>query len=535
MLQNAWFQLDVRDDGLYIILYPPADGGQELSFFELNLYLIKNKIILKQAEKETLKQALEGPTQKKEVKLRESGVMPVDESIAVTMAADKMSAVARVYAPSAEGRPISDKEDFLARLDGAGLKFGINEEVVEDWFTDKRYCTDLYIADGSPAEESRDAFIEYTFNVGGEFRPTIDENDNIDFHRLNQINHVAEGEILAVLTPAYEGVNGKNVLGLDILPKKPVRLTLSPGSNTELSEDGNVLTATTAGHVEMLRGKINVNNIYTVKGNVDAGTGDIEYDGSVKIAGDVMAGYAVIATGDIYVDGVVEAAFLNAGGQIVLTKGMHGDAKGSLKAGGNIAARFIQACTVESGGDITSGSILHSKVTAKNSIVVSSKRGVISGGEFKAGTLISAVAVGSPAKTNTQLEIGPDSALLDQYLNLENILVEKRLAQRRDKQTFDIAKRRLDGADPLPPDKAQYLEAIQNQLATIETEINELTIRYNQLKDEVDKSDPGRIVVKGEVYEGTRIVISDVAYYVRNILSHCQFLVDGNEIKTIAL
>jgi len=535
MLQNAWFKLDTKEDGLYIILYPPSDGGAEVTFFELNLYLVRNKVILKQAAKDKLKQALESQTEKCEIQIRDEGILPVDESLTVNLSNDKMRAMVRFYSPSEDGKQVADKEDFLGRLSEAGVKFGIKEDVVEEWLKDRRYCTDILIAEGVLPEDSTDASIEYSFNAKKEFRPTVDENDNIDFHKLNLIDHVTEKDVLAVLTPAYEGKGGKNVLGLDIPARKPVRYTLNAGNNTELSEDGCVLTAATSGHVEMHQGKINVNNIYMIKGNVDAGTGDIEYNGSVKVSGDVLTGYAVNATGDIYVDGVVEAAYLNAGGQIVLTKGMHGDAKGSLKAGGNIAAKFIQACSVESGGDVTSGSILHSKVSAKNSIVVKSKRGVISGGEFKAGTLISAVAVGSPAMTNTQLEIGPDETLLEQYHNLESLLVEKRLAQRKARQTFDIAKRRLESASPLPPDKAQYLDAIQNQLTMADTEISELMIRYNQFKEELDKNDAGRIVVKGDVYEGTRIVISDMSYYVRSHISQCQFLIDGSEIKTIAL
>lgn len=535
MLQNAWFQLDVRDDGSYMVIYPPMEGGQGLTFFELNLYLIKNKIILKQAEKDLLKQALENLRETIEIRIKDERVPPVDESVAVSVADDKMKATARVYPPSNEGCRISGKEDFLARLVGAGVNFGYNESVIDGWLTDRGYCTDLPIAEGVPAEESRNAVIEYMFNADKEFRPVVDENDNIDFHHLNLIDHVSEGDVLAVLIPAYEGKNGINIQGLEIPSKKPVILTLNGGNNTELSEDGLRLTATVAGHVEMLHGKISVSNIYTVKGDVGAGTGDIDYDGSVKIAGDVLAGYSVRATGDIFVNGVVEAAHLTAGGQIVLTNGMHGDARGTLSAGGNITAKFIQACTIESGGDVVSGSILHSRVLAKNNIIVSSKKGVISGGEFKAGALISANIVGSPSKTNTQLEIGPDHALLEEYLSLEKVLVEKRLEQRKVRQTLDIAKRRLASDEPLPADKAQYLETAQDQLSMIETEINALMIRYGQMKETMENSSLGRIVIKGDVYEGTRIVISDVAYYVRNNASQCQFLKEGDEVKLFAL
>lgn len=535
MLQNAWFQLDIRDDGLYIWLYPPDAEGLALTFFELNLYLVKHRITLKQAEKETLRRELENLTERREVKLKDAGMLPVDESMSVTISEDKLEAVVRIYAASTEGEQIEGKEGFAQMLTDAGVRFGLREDAIDEWLGNRVYCTDILVAKGIPMEPGVDASITYMFDTEKTFRPEVDENDNIDFHHLNMISHVAEGDVLAVLSPAVDGKNGTTVQGLEIASKKPIRMTLNGGSNTALSEDGNVLTATVSGHVELQRGKVVVNNIYQVRGNVGVGTGDIEYDGSVRVTGDVLAGYSVTASGDILVDGVVEAAFLTAGGQIVLANGMHGDVKGALKAEGNITAKFIQACTVESGGDVTSGSILHSKVTAKNSIVVSSKRGVVNGGEYKAGTLISVVTAGSPSKTNTQLEIGADISVLENFRSLEKVLVDKRLEQRKARQTFDIAARRMEGMDPLPPDKAEYMDSLQNQLSMLEVEVGELMIRYNQIKEELEGNEQGRVIVKGDVYEGTRIVISDVSYYVRQNTAQCQFLLAEGEVKPFVL
>ena len=117
-----------------------------------------------------------------------------------------------------------------------------------------------------------------------------------------------------------------------------------------------------------------VSDILEVK-DVDSSTGDIDYEGSVKINGNVCANFSVRAKGDIEVSGVVEGAYLEAGGDIIITRGMNGMIKGTLKAGGNIVAKFIENAKVHADGYISTESILHSDVYAASEVLVSGRRG----------------------------------------------------------------------------------------------------------------------------------------------------------------
>ena len=249
-----------------------------------------------------------------------------------------------------------------------------------------------------------------------------------------------------------------------------------------------------------------------------------------------MAGYAVKATGDIIVNGVVEAASLTADGSIVLTNGIHGEGKGRLKAGGDIVAKFIQASTVTADGCVTSGSILNSKVTANDSILVLSQKGFVSGGELRAGALITAKVVGSAASgTNTLLEVGPHPADMKEYRDLEKLLVEKRIEQKKLYQASDLIKQKSDNGESLPPELSRLVNNVPFQISMVESEINQLLKRYYQIKAEVEKNDVGKITVESTVYEGTKIVISNVSYYIRDAIAECQFVREGSEIKAYAL
>ncbi len=120
--------------------------------------------------------------------------------------------------------------------------------------------------------------------------------------------------------------------------------------------------------------KIIVNNIYEVAGNVGSSTGDITFDGSIVVHGNVITGFRVEATEDIEVMGGVEGATILAGGMITLHSGIQGMGKSNIQCGGDLHTKFIEQADVACGGNIYSEAILHSKVSCKGEIIVDGKK-----------------------------------------------------------------------------------------------------------------------------------------------------------------
>jgi uncharacterized protein (DUF342 family) len=530
MSRNAFFQIINKNDGLYIAIEPPADGGAKLVFAEVRDYLERNGIA--DINMLALEDALEVQTGKKEARISKKTVPPLNEELTVVVTDNRMRAHARCYPPSEGGRQIS-KGDIMRKIAETGVKSGIKEDVIDEWLENRQYCADIPIAEGLPAGESRDASIEYTFSSSKEFKPTIDERGVIDFHHLNLIVHVEEGDVLAVLTPAVEGEPGRDVFG-DVVPvSKPVEMELKPVQNAVVSDDGCKLVSLINGHVEMVHGTIVLNNLYTIKGDVGTGTGDVEYDGSVKITGDVREGYAVKATGDIFVDGVVEAANLRAGGKIILTKGAHSG--GWLKAGGDIVSKFLEVCTVISGGSVTSGAILHSNVAASDSIIVDDQKGVIMGGELRARSLISAKAIGATSGAPTLVEVGADPSVMDEYHALKMIIAEKKEEQQKLQKASEHIQRKIQNREPLKPEQTELFKTLSHQISVLDIEVTQLLKRRAELKTEIESSNTGKVVIKGPVYDGTRIVISNMPFQVAGTIFYCQFLISGGEVKSYAI
>ena len=135
-----------------------------------------------------------------------------------------------------------------------------------------------------------------------------------------------------------------------------------------------------SGNVTLVSDEVFVSDCYEVPADVGPSTGDISYDGSINVKGNILTGYKVEASGDIYVNGAVEGATLIAGGKIVLNRGIQGMGKAMMKAEGDVISNFIESANVEAGGKIITDAIMHSNVTAKDSIEVNGRRGMVAGG-----------------------------------------------------------------------------------------------------------------------------------------------------------
>ena len=80
--------------------------------------------------------------------------------------------------------------------------------------------------------------------------------------------------------------------------------------------------------------------------------------------------------------------------------------KGVLKCGGNVISKFLENATVEAGGYVECGSIMHSNVVAGTEVHVSGKKAFISGGKVTATSKIETRILGSDMGTDTVVEIG---------------------------------------------------------------------------------------------------------------------------------
>ena len=529
MAKSAYVKLSVRPNGTFLTLYPPADGGRNLIIDEVEAYL--DKVILGGYEKVMVREELKKPLLAvRDVLVKNEQIPPVNETVIVYISGERLVARGRFYPPSEGGR-LLDKDDIVSEMVRAGVKYGVAEANIAEFIENRQYSDYVTLAEATKQVEGSDAEITFFFNTDLTQKPRVNEDGSVDFHHLDMISTVSAGDLLAELKPAVQGKPGIDVCGGLLRPVKVKQKILRVGKNIKLSEDGLKAYSEVNGHATVEGEQIFVSNMYEVPANVDTSTGDLEYEGHVLVHGNVLAGFSITAKGDIVVEGVVEGANLRAGGHIILKRGIQGMDRGVLHANGNVISRFIESATVEAGGYVSADAIMHSNVSAKGDITVDGKKGFITGGVIRSGSMVSAKTIGSSMGTSTNIEVGIEPAIITEYHELgkeqENIKDE----QEKNLQVLMALAKRIKLGEKLPPDKLlQFKKAneARDRMTKYEEEIVE---RMKVLKESIDNYEGGIVKVSSVAHPGVKLTISNAVYYVKNETSYCRFVKAEGDVK----
>lgn len=526
---NGYFRVVRAGGNCGIKLFPPTDGGEPISREELLEYLsIKNMTY----DVKALGQILMSITEPVVFPTATKFMFAEGEFVKVSVAPDNMSASVRLIPCYDGGKPMS-KQEFLREFSSRGICFGIDDKAVDEFLEKRPYCTSTVLVKGQPPVQGSDAKIEYYFNTDPRVKPTLKEDGSVDFFNLNTISHCQEGDLLAKLFPAVPGKAGKNVKGEIIKPRDVKFANLRYERNAVVNETKTELRAGVSGHVNLIEGKVFISNVFTVE-NVDNSVGNIDYDGSVVVNGNVCENFTVKAKGNITVKGVVEGAKIEAGGNLVIVRGINGMNKGIIKAEGNVVSKFIENANVTAGGYICSESIMHSTVVAGTDITVNGKRGFIAGGKATASNSVEAKVLGSNMGADTIIEVGIDAStkLRLQQLHKEVIEINKQLQMVR--PVIEGAKQKLKAGIKMSKDQLLQIQKLV-EINTTQSERLETCMAELEKYEGTDSETKGQVVVTGEVYPGTKICIGDVSTTVKTGVKYCRFIKEGGDVRMVAM
>lgn len=309
------------------------------------------------------------------------------------------------------------EEDVGFLIEKAKINFGLVEWQQSDWKQILANHQPLIIAKGIPPENGEDGYLEWKITLNS----SVSEEEKFSFRDVTKIPSVNKGDKIATIVPATEGKEGTDVFGNPIRQKKGVGVRTKAGKNVEIEEETNVFVATAEGQLSITTKFIHVFPLYELSGDLSLETGNIDFVGSVTIRGNVGTGYSVKAKGDLFISGLVEGAFLQAGGNIVINEGISGMDKAYIKAEGNIETNYINQAKIETGNNlVVKKSILHSDCVAEGDIIC--QNGSIIGGSNSAGRQIEVKNVGNFAFTKTELALGINKKVSEQVEQLNEQL-----------------------------------------------------------------------------------------------------------------
>ena len=79
--------------------------------------------------------------------------------------------------------------------------------------------------------------------------------------------------------------------------------------------------------------------------------------------------------------------------------------KGTIKAGRNIVAKFIENASATADGYIHAEAIIHSRIVSKGDVIVTGKKGFITGGSVQALGNVEAKIIGSTMGVDTEIQV----------------------------------------------------------------------------------------------------------------------------------
>jgi uncharacterized protein (DUF342 family) len=456
-----------------------------------------------------------------------------DATVTLDITEGEMKVVIVMSEPGPGGSDLT-AEYIGSYLQSNGVVFGVKEAVLAELQDSPRYGRPVVVAEGIKAKDGSNASVNYLFKHDEKDAVKLKEKDGrVDFKDISTIENVVAGQLLARKLPAEQGQTGQTVTGKFMSAQRGRDCDLLIGKNVKLSDDGMTALAEINGQVLLLAGKIHVEPIYTIAGDVNLHTGNVLFLGTVIVKGNVEDGFSVKAAGNIEIFGSVGKCVLDAEGDIVVHQGIAAKTEGKIRAGKSVYSKFIEHARVEAGEYVVvTDGIIHSNVDANRMVLCQGRRAQIVGGRLRASEEINSKILGSVAGTETALEVGFDPKSKERLaeLDVSKKAVEKALEEvELNIKTLESI---LKVQRKLPPEKAQYLVEQNEKRSEMLGQLEGVTREIGQINSYLSSlTTIGKISASERVYPGVKVTIKNATLAVRTEFKFVTFFLQSGEVK----
>lgn len=534
MNQDAKVLVRIYRTGVFLRITPPTGKGKP-AVLENVLDKIRRAGVVK-FNQQTVEKEVKNPSGEL-VKIGEYIPKPeADSTLAVEITPDEMKAFVTISAPRPGGRHLQT-QDIINALKAAGVVIGFKEEEITKALEEERYGQPILAAEGKPPKDGRDAYIDYKVRIEKKVEFKEDEHGRVDFLERDLVENVVQGQVLAELVPAERGEQGYTLFNRILPAKNGKNIELKPGKGTILSEDGKKLIAERNGQVVFTQGRLNVEEVFVVTGDVGLDTGNIMFLGSIVVRGSVTDNMQVKAAGNIEIGGNVQKAHIEAEGNIIIRSGVQGrDGAFIQSTTGSVYAKFIQNAKVDVEKDvIVQEGILHSKVQAGGKIICNGKRAQIVGGEILAGQEVRVKQLGAQSSTPTRVVVGVNPKILQQLKQLEEIQKDSQEKLEKLEQNIrTLTVQKSVQKENFPQEKEEMLLRMQGMQDKLKERIQEAENEKQQLQEYMGMlSSQGAVHVEKTVFPGVTIEINGASFHVKDEYHRVTFIEEKGNIRIV--
>lgn len=486
------------------------DSKQRLDFAARNIYTLPNE------EYRVIPSSLFQGEYALEVKT----IRRIEHIIRVSIPDDKLSARLSLYPQINDDRVLTynDVASVLINTHKINKSF-IKEEAVQeaiDKLNEGFIVENVLICEGEPAHNGKNAIIEYLFERPSK-KPKLLSNGKVDYREFTKFVLVDKDQIVIRRSPPEKGVNGKDITGAPIKALDGVDrdVTILDGvyANLEKTE----YKAKYNGHIVQTDNAITILPVLQVDGDVDMRIGNLRFEGTIYVTGNVRSGFSIDAD-DIIVDGIVENAELRARNSIVVKRGLKGTiGKGFLHSGGNMNLGYCENGNIFCGGEFSVEKYCFNSEIEAGSIVSTGKDSNISGGVLKAFSSVKAKNLGSRNSGKMEIILGYSPSIQNKA---EKVKIEINQVSESLEKIADVLSK-VDINNP----RIQNNSKIKILLDTAESFKRRLPLLEKKYSDLQSKSICKAPVVEVEdkIYPGVVINILNVDRKIRVEMSHVEF------------
>ena len=405
------------------------------------------------------------------------------------------------------GVPIA-QDEVLSAIKEADIKKGVDYAVVKAICDGTTSGDIVTLAKGVMPQAGADGWYEFFFDTNVKSNPVLMEDGSVDYQNAKWFELVKKGQTVAVYHEAQEGTPGYTIMGESLATKKGKEKPILTGSGFQILEDKKTYIAMENGKIELKDNRLVISSLLVLD-DVTCATGNVDFDGSIYVRGNVGQGVSIHATRDVLVDGYTESSVIEAGGDIILKKGNNASGRGFLRANGDVMGMFFESARVWAGGKVSANYCLRSEIHAGTRIEISGRNGVLAGGLAQAQNLIQATNIGNEASLATRLVLGDKDKNVQMQVDLQGR--EKKASQELRLLLNAYQEFRKKFEPVIRNVHPTYLK-LEDAIYTKKTELEELKKRKDAVEKEQKKQKSAKVVVTGNLYSGVSVEINGVIW-----------------------
>ncbi len=399
--------------------------------------------------------------------------------IDIMLSSNKMVAWMFMLPPIDDGEHVT-MDEVSKVIEAYNIQDYVDWDKLNKFIAKRRYLQVLQIATGTMPTKGDDGYLVKHFLTEGEASEIEDSNRSVDYKNKYIFNSIKKDQVICDIVSPTIGEEGINLNG-DILPGIEGAIVKVPnGKNTYINDENTMLLASIDGDLVFRSSEYQVRNVLRVLSDVDYSFGNIDFNGDVHINGNVREGFFVRASGDINIGGVVEAAVVDAGGDVTVMGGIAGN--GILKCRGELRTKFMESCTVFVAQSIYSTIIMNSNIYCDQDLIVTEEKGSIMGGRVYVRNRAEAKVLGSSRyETPTILNLG-----------VPKCGGEKTTVFDDEKSLYNDMERQHEEIEQIKSTRGRFGEICPGVLINIgpyhkrvDNEYLNATIRYSEMEDSI--------------------------------------------------